>query len=794
MDFNNMNVITLPLSSVNYEFYIGDITNIDTIILLLNRKDYSNIQYGEKIKQGVLFGCVIIYSDIYKQNILIYRSNKDKDNYNNTVDLKKNIQKIQSDPSNEIINNINSQQIFKQYIMLLNNSKYNFTKVINTEEFKMKCINLPEYSNDIVIRYYHNMRNKARIKEDIFTLNNSIIPDSYYNYIITDDGIIIGKVIDILENGVIHPLLVKKQNDPVIIAGEIMVKNNNLTFNFMSGIYSSSQKDIFAIYNLNLVLKEIFALHLVSTKPFDSITFKKEILLPQTIFSKEEILSFCSSYPISIVIVPHGYRCKFNVYTMLPPNIITDIEKMMMLPQDKFLLCKNFIGLLDSFGKRLNRQSTLPIEEKPLPTENMIQVIEAALRIFGLNDFKLGTHDEMFKLFEKMTKNIDNYGTFISLDKSGIYKTLQYTRKKMDGTMEYDTFTFVKNLTRGSFNMASLYRNNKGITVIIRRNKNNSPLTNIKLQYVSFYENLKHIILYILIRKYISDIPNKFIPKPFHIGFLKLDEIVNSGNINTIMVMEGGRMDLSEYIDHDSIKIKKMIAKVYYMLYMIYSRLKINFKHNDMKGNNIVITREGEPMLIDFGLSEFTLIEHFGITNKLEFKAYGYEEYEPSPLAMFGIMGKPSDKIIVIKNTMYIISEYNMVHDILQLMLFLFISGNNPYTIFPFTKRQDKYIMDGKMLHKYINAKLEYNIDDNIFFRYFYNEYAPQSGLINGPINLEMDIKKGIISADCIVITPEKFAENIGVNIGELVVGKYNKKYLKYKYKYLALQSKDVKN
>ena len=37
-----------------------------------------------------------------------------------------------------------------------------------------------------------------------------------------------------------------------------------------------------------------------------------------------------------------------------------------------------------------------------------------------------------------------------------------------------------------------------------------------------------------------------------------------------------------------------------------------------MKGNNIVITREGEPMLIDFGLSEFTLIEHFGITNKLE--------------------------------------------------------------------------------------------------------------------------------------------------------------------------------
>ena len=32
------------------------------------------------------------------------------------------------------------------------------------------------------------------------------------------------------------------------------------------------------------------------------------------------------------------------------------------------------------------------------------------------------------------------------------------------------------------------------------------------------------------------------------------------------------------------------------------------------------------------------------------------------------------------------------------------------------------------------------------------------------------------------------FAQSIDVNVGDLNVGKYNKKYLKYKYKYLQLQ------
>ena len=435
----------------------------------------------------------------------------------------------------------------------------------------------------------------------------------------------------------------------------------------------------------------------------------------------------------------------------------------------------------------LTRQNTLPIDEIS-STTNIIELVEESLRIFGLNDFKLGSFDEMFTSFEIMTKNMiknkNDYGTFQSSDPLKPYKILNYSRIKKDGTLEENTFTFVKFLSEGSFNQTAIYTDKDDKTVIIRRTNYDSSKLLIKQQYVSFYENLKHIILYILIRKYISDINNKFVPRPYHLGFLQL----SANNFNTIMVMESGKMDLDKnigkYMGNDTeTKIKILVCKVYYMLYMIETRLNINFKHNDCKGDNIVITDGGEPMLIDFALSEFTLDKL--TLDKVEFKAYGYND--------------KNDTCYILSNTMYTNSKYNLVHDILQLIVNLWYIFKNVnyyhiFTIFTFTKDKNKYIMDGSMLKKYIDDKIDLLPDDKpdempYLFTYFYGiDNSSKDKLKDKPINLEEDIKDGIIFPDSIIITPQQFAENIGVSIADLVVDKYYRKYLKYKQKYFELK------
>ena len=854
----SLNLITLITANntkitrgFNNDFYIKGITNIDELLLLINSKDYSNINYGKTLELCDRFGVVIFNSsqDIMQEKyILLYKNTIMKNNYYNMNDLiicvealeqkynsfqvtsawdidenydfkidditylytSEALLRISSDKVKKILSekiklkdillNIIKENnslfiksrllegikdienytfsniyhlrhyvnakitllLFQQYIKLLNLSEFKFTKIINKELDKIKCINLPNYSNDIVIKYSHNMRKNDRITNNIISLV-SIIPSTkliYYNYVLTDSGLHIGEVIDILENGVIHPLLVINPDDPVIIAGEIKCNNNNLTFNFLSGIYSSSQTDPYTIANLIIVMTNIFALNLTDKKYFTNITFsKKELgsLLPTNLYTSIELKSFCDLYPNNIIKVNKDYRCINNVYTNLPPEIRTKIEDSMKQSSDALTVYNEISTII------LKKQYTTGIEEKP--TLSVIDEINNALRIFGLNDFKLGTFDDMFKSFTTMITKLDtgDYGTFTSI---GVNK-LKYTRTKMDGSVEMITYTYIRNISSGSFNETALYYIDSDVanTVIIRKNIN--KLFNLKLQYVSFYENLKHLILYILIRKYIIYTKyNKFIPKPFHLGFLKLP----NNNITTIMVMEGGVMDLSKYIGSDTIKIKTMICKIYNMLYVIEDILKINFKHNDCKGNNIVVTKDNMPMLIDFGLSEFTL---HGAIN-LKFMAYTYEG---------GI-------IELIKNTMYINSQYNIIHDILQLMLFLFIQGNDTYTIFTFTSNKNKYLMDGPMLKQYIKSKLFPTVKTSDLWRYFYNKYAPPYGYIDKKINLEQDVKDGIITTDSLNITPEIFAQSMGVNIGDLKVAEYTKKYLKYKYKYLQLHKK----
>ena len=643
---NSLNLITLTTANdskitqgFNNDFYIKGITDIDKLLILINSKDYTNIDYGKTLELCDRFGVVIFNSsqDMYEKYILLYKQTIMKINYFNMNDLiicvealkhkydtfklavdyewntggnydfkmddipyfntSEALLSISSDKVKQILSekiklkdillNIKSDHVFlfqktltykekkdiedytfshfrhlrqhvyakitlllfQKYIKLLNLSEFQFTKIINKELIKIKCINLPNYSNDIVIKYSHNMRNNARITNNIISLA-SIIPSTklnYYNYVLTDTGLHLGEVIDILENGVIHPLLVINPDDPVIIAGEIKCNNNNLTFNFLSDIYSSSQTDPYAIANLIIVMTNIFALQ-SNNKYFTNITFsKKELgsLLPTNLFTGDELKLFCDLYPNNIIKVHNDYRCT-NTYTNLPLNIRTEIEDRMKQPSLALTVYEEISTI------KLKKQNTIGIEE--VPTLSVIDEINNSLRIFGLNDFKLGTFNEMLISFIAMISKIDtgNYGTFTSI---GINK-LKYTRTKMDGTSEMITYTYIREISKGSFNETALYYIDSDInnTVVIRKNINSS--NNIKLQFVSFYENLKHLILYILIRKYVRDTQyNKFIPKPFHLGFLKLE----LNNITTIMVMEGGVMDLTTYVGTDQYKIKIMI-------------------------------------------------------------------------------------------------------------------------------------------------------------------------------------------------------------------------------------------
>jgi hypothetical protein len=128
-------------------------------------------------------------------------------------------------------------------------------------------------------------------------------------------------------------------------------------------------------------------------------------------------------------------------------------------------------------------------------------------------------------------------------------------------------------------------------------------------QFKSFYENLKHIILYILVRKYLNNL--KFIPQPYYFGLKKNP----NGSVVIYMIMEKGENTLDGYFPKSTVsldEIKKIFFSIYADLYDLNSisfhdNSKLNFKHNDLKCNNAVISSKKTPLLIDFGLSIFRL-------------------------------------------------------------------------------------------------------------------------------------------------------------------------------------------
>lgn len=749
--------IILPNDNFHKNFFIKDIKSSTKVLELLNKNDQSN----PIIKKALFFGYIIVFSESSKKNFLFYRDP-------NFVNIYTDIIRFKSDVDKES-NNYPPTNILDFVSRYFNQPHFN--KIINTKPYILKCVNCLEYPNDYVIKYSHDMRLRERIKRNPYFNEISVGRTSYYNFIIDNRGIVIGEVIDSLENGVVHHLLVDNPNDEVFIAGEIKIENNNLSYNFFSGTYSLPQNTInnpILEYYLEIVVNKIFKIQRVGTRPLENIKLVYDVLLQRKPFNKHEIELYCDKFRNKIVKIPSGNRCINNTYGDLTQAVKTQIEDS--FTNNTNLLCDDYADL---FRDRA-------IVERPVSEDSIFDIIEFELRKFGLNDIKLGSYSEMENQFKRLIANPQSFATFkegIIVDPSG-NKSVEYEKLNPNGTTERKIFTFKKTLSAGSFNKTDIYTekimyktgiHESGITEkeYIFRSSINTSVD----QFKSFYENLKHIILYILVRKYLNNL--KFIPQPYYFGLKKN----LNGTVIIYMIMEKGESTLDGYFAKPEVsldEIKKIIFSIYADLYDLnsisfYDNSKLKFKHNDLKCNNAVISTKKTPLLIDFGLSMFRLKD----IRRGEVKFISCESG--------------------IKSRYYDDNNKNMVHDMFHLISSLNIV-NRPtlraFDVLKFTQNRDTHIFDTpnitNIINTIYNTKLLFGmflggiqqITDFDLFRLFYETFN-----LDDPRIVQMMRTNNFT----INITPEQLAINIGLRIEDRIIDRFEKKYLKYKQKYLNL-------
>ena len=404
----------------------------------------------------------------------------------------------------------------------------------------------------------------------------------------------------------------------------------------------------------------------------------------------------------------------------------------------------------------------------------LFDLIEGTIRNFGLNNFKIGTYDEMFANFKEYLTTpakSSNISTLKSKPRDP-YKIL-YKREKSNGTTENKEFEFERTIAKGTFNNTSIYKDTTSMEkFIVRRSKlfkNWNTEEDKEEIFKSFYENIKHIILYLLIRKKIGDY--KFIPKPYYLGIDRIDEGFMKG-IEIIMVMELGTNTLRKYIEDNRTNIK-LIRKQFLTIYTDLNKLSIfDFRHGDLKCNNIVMSKKSNPLIIDFGYSQFSFMNESG--RHILFKS------QNTMLANY-------DK------TTY--NGYNQIHDMLQLIASVnFIEDFNadildPLKIFKFIRNENTNILDETNIRKIFIALSDSNEDkpeykDNLFHIFYNGESFDLTVLNDHPDFNYIDAKISIY------IDPHTLAENIGLRPTDYLFESYEKKYLKYKMKYLQLKMK----
>ena len=251
-----------------------------------------------------------------------------------------------------------------------------------------------------------------------------------------------------------------------------------------------------------------------------------------------------------------------------------------------------------------------------------------------------------------------------------------------------------------------------------------------KEPFQSFCDNIKHIVLYVYIRKKIGNV--KFIAQPYYFGY-------NMKNKNFYIIMEKAKYSLMDYLGFMK-PDKKAITFLMYDIFYYLKKLNnnsIHFIHCDFKSNNIMLDSMNNPLIIDFGLARFNIINDDGtvvLYDTCDFKQAGRLN---------------NDKPIL-----------NTIYD----MLYLFDSIKYLDFTFNFIKNKNTHIFDHDNMNKLFDIckktnKNIYSLDLEEYFKF-------------SELNISL----------------KELGENIGVLPPDEI--QFNKKYLKYKKKYLSLLKK----
>ena len=265
-----------------------------------------------------------------------------------------------------------------------------------------------------------------------------------------------------------------------------------------------------------------------------------------------------------------------------------------MAYQEKYLKYKKkYITLKNTIGGVGEILPTLP--------SKIIPFIESQLKTLFNIYIKLANYADMERNFNLISRNIilPNSISYNNTNKSIIYNNIIYN------------FNETTTIKCGTYNCIDNYRVNSEKIVFryIKPTKISQP----SILFKSFYENLKHFILYIIVKHWFNN--SKIIPTPIGMFFYK-----NKTGYSFGMLMEGGKQSFYDYIygqytlTAPTLRyLEGVCAQIYETLYILNSKPDIlQFKHNDLTPDNIVFTNTivqstAIPLIIDFGMSTFII-------------------------------------------------------------------------------------------------------------------------------------------------------------------------------------------
>ena len=313
----------------------------------------------------------------------------------------------------------------------------------------------------------------------------------------------------------------------------------------------------------------------------------------------------------------------------------------------------------------------------------MSEKIQLKLKEFGLTNFNI--HEPHEKQMVELVTTKQNIGLFIVNKNKLIYEDCHKTKEFMQ----------VKFINKGAYNQIYMYTSDdiEYVARITLYDKSNRK-SNSEILIDSLTENFKHLILHL--------VTQKIVPIIYYIGITKNKD--NEGKDYIITIMEKGEYCLSDYYA----KIKnneKLTQQMMLSIYKLLETLKtIHFKHGDLTDNNIVITKDLNPLLIDFGRSSF-IIEDI---------------YFPSE----------EENMINFKD-----DSINITHDMILLFVCLYKKYDNiVFDNFKFKNNIGSYILDGDVLKKYLKEKGIDLIDHPIFLNKLYYNIR-----LLKPINIVID-------------------------------------------------------